>query len=62
MLVYDAKKLGIRFCIDTDAHAVEHMDLMRYGVSVARRGWAEKHDIVNTLGYNNFKTWLMKGA
>jgi DNA polymerase (family 10) len=59
-LVYDARKLGLKFCIDTDAHAEEHMDLMKYGISVARRGWAEKHDIVNTLGYNEFNKWLAK--
>lgn len=59
-LVYDARKLGLKFCIDTDAHAEEHMDLMKYGISVARRGWAEKHDIVNTLGYNDFNKWLAK--
>ena len=59
-LVFDAGKAGLTFCINTDAHAVEHMDLMRYGVSVARRGWAKKRDIVNALSYNNFKKWLMK--
>ncbi len=59
-LVFDAIKRGIRCTIDTDAHAVEHMDLMRYGVSVARRGWATKRDIANTLSYNEFKTWLVK--
>ncbi len=57
-LVYDARNMGIRFCIDTDAHAAEHMTLMRYGVSVARRGWSTKHDIVNTLEYNKFNGWL----
>lgn len=57
-LVYDAIKLGIKFTIDTDAHAVEHMGLMRYGVSVARRGWAEKRDVLNTLAYNDFTNWL----
>ncbi len=59
-LVYDAVKMGIRLCIDTDAHAVEHMDLMRYGISVARRGWASAHDIVNTLEYNEFYKWLAR--
>ncbi len=61
-LVYDARKAGVRFTIDTDSHAVEHMDLMRYGVSVARRGWAQKRDILNSLDYNGFKKWLLKGA
>lgn len=59
-LVYEAIRHGVKLVIDTDAHFVEHMDLMRYGVSVARRGWATKRDIVNTLGYNNFKKWLVK--
>jgi DNA polymerase (family X) len=61
-VVYDAKKEGIRFCIDTDAHASQNMTAMKYGVSVARRGWATKHDIVNCMEYNKFKKWLMKGA
>lgn len=59
-LVCDALKNGNRFVIDTDAHAAEHMSLMRYGVSVARRGWCEKRDIVNTMGYTEFKTWFIK--
>ncbi len=61
-LVYEARKEGVKFCIDTDSHEVDQMDMMRYGVSVARRGWATKHDIVNTLGYNEFKSWLQKGV
>jgi DNA polymerase (family 10) len=59
-LVYDAVRMGVKFSIDTDAHAAEHMHLMPYGVSVARRGWVTKRDIVNCLDYNNFKAWLMK--
>lgn len=61
-LVFDAVKKGLKFVINTDAHEVDHMDLMRYGVSVARRGWATKHDILNSLGYNEFRKWLLKGA
>ena len=60
ILVYDAVQSGLRLIIDTDAHASEHMDLMRYGVSVARRGWATKRDIVNALGYTDFKSWLIR--
>ena len=59
-LVYDAVQKGLRLIIDTDAHASEHMDLMRYGVSVARRGWATKRDIANALGYNDFTQWLIR--
>ena len=59
-LVYDAVKEKIRLCIDTDSHDVDGLSSMKYGVSVARRGWATKHDIINTLGYNDFIKWLGK--
>ncbi len=59
-IVYDARKSGMRFCINTDSHAVNQMDMMRYGVSVARRGWSEKRDVVNAMEYNHFKSWLLK--
>ena len=61
-VVYDARKKGLTFCIDTDAHAAEHMKLSPYGVSVARRGWLTKYDIVDALEYNAFRKWLLKGA
>lgn len=59
-IVFDARKAGVALCITTDSHAVSQMDMMRYGVSVARRGWCEKRDIVNTMEYNEFRNWLVK--
>ncbi len=44
--------------IDTDSHALEQMDLMEYGVSVARRGWATKLNILNTKTYNEIVEWM----
>ncbi len=61
-IVYEARQKGIRFCIDTDAHAIDQLLLMPYGVDVARRGWATKHDIVNALGYTQFTQWLTKNS
>lgn len=58
-LIREAVKHGVKMVIDTDSHAVSHMDLMRFGVAQARRGWATSHDILNTLGYNEFKKWLL---
>jgi DNA polymerase (family X) len=40
---------GMQIVISTDAHAPEHLTLMRYGVITARRGWMEKKDVINTL-------------
>lgn len=49
-----AKNEGVKMIINTDAHRKEQMDLMEYGVFNARRGWAEKSDIVNTLPIEKF--------
>ena len=57
-LVKDAMKKGVRFVIDTDSHALPHMDNMFYGVAVARRGWLEKEDVINTFSFESFWEWL----
>ena len=43
-----AKGQKVKFTVGTDAHSLNHMDFMRYGVATARRGWLEKKDILNT--------------
>jgi len=57
-LVHEAIKKGVKFVIGTDSHKAQQMDLMKYGISVARRGWAQSSDILTTLPYNKIKTWL----
>jgi len=54
VLVREAVKKGVKMIIDTDSHQKEHLSLIEYGVSVARRGWAEKKDIINTLPLPQF--------
>lgn len=48
-----AKNEGVKMIINTDAHQKEQLKFMEYGVSQARRGWAEKKDIINTLTSDN---------
>ncbi len=43
-----AKKYGLKFCIDTDAHMADQMYLLRFGLGTARRGWLTKDDVINT--------------
>ena len=57
-LVREAKRFGLKFTVDTDSHQTAHLKLMEYGVSVARRGWLEKGDIINTLPYSKLKDIL----
>jgi len=44
-----AKELGVKLAVDTDAHATEQLDNMELGLSVARRGWLTREDVLNTL-------------
>ncbi len=44
-----AKEMGVKLSIGTDAHAIEQLKAMRLGVAVARRGWLECKDVINTL-------------
>src|SRR5258708_10773733 len=48
-LVREAVKQDVKLVINTDSHAATQMDMMEYGVSVARRGWATHRDILNTI-------------
>lgn len=43
-----AKEYGIPLAINTDAHDAGRLDDMWYGITVARRGWLEPEDVVNT--------------
>lgn len=44
-----AKARGVMIAINPDAHAVEGLDDIRYGVMVARRAWLERADVLNAL-------------
>jgi DNA polymerase (family 10) len=43
-----AKERGVRIAINTDSHAIGHLGNMKLGLSVARRGWLEPQDVLNT--------------
>ena len=45
-----AKAMGIPIVINPDAHSPGELDLFRFGVQVARRGWLTKDDVFNTRG------------
>ena len=53
-----ARAAGCLLTIDTDAHAIDNLDLMIYGVQTARRGWAEAADVLNTRPLDALLAWL----
>ena len=55
-----AKDAGVRVAIGTDSHSVEHLGYMELGVRVARRGWLEKDNVINTLSYEKLQKYLGK--
>jgi len=57
-LVKEGIKSGVKFSLGTDAHHRDGMNNMIFGVSVARRGWATKRDIVNCLNLKEFSKML----
>lgn len=57
-LVREAIRHGVKLIINTDAHQKGDMGLMRYGVAVAKRGWAEKEDIINTFSLSKICRFL----
>jgi len=57
---YRARELGVRLVISTDAHSTGHLGFMRFGVGVARRGWAQAPDILNTRPLEEVVAYLKR--
>ena len=57
-----ARKLGVRFAIDTDAHATGSLAAMRFGVATAGRGWLGKEHVINAWPLEELRRFLRKGA
>jgi DNA polymerase (family 10) len=47
-------KAGVKLVVDSDAHSVNHIRFLEFGVAQARRGWAEKKDVINTRPLKEF--------
>ena len=53
-----AVEAGVKIMVSTDAHRIEHLERMIFGVGTARRGWVRKTDVVNTYGLSELLKWL----
>ena len=54
-LAHEAVKSGVKLTLGTDSHHVDGLNNMIYGLSVARRGWCKKNDIINTRSLVEFE-------
>ncbi len=53
-----AVELGIPLSINSDAHKIDQMDLLPFGVLTARRGWATADCVINTWSLARFTEWI----
>ncbi|WP_418128488.1 DNA polymerase/3'-5' exonuclease PolX [Staphylococcus sp. HKU1] len=52
------KHPNIRLTINTDAHHVDHLEFMEYGVATAQKGFVHKERVINTLSREDFKDFI----
>jgi DNA polymerase (family 10) len=55
-----AKEMGIKLAIGTDAHHLDQLWMISLGVGVARRGWLETPDLLNTLPFKGISKWCRR--
>jgi len=55
-----AQAAGVKLVINSDAHRPGHLDLLRYGIATARRGWIEPASVLNTKGTAMMEKFLLK--
>ncbi|MFD7256410.1 DNA polymerase/3'-5' exonuclease PolX [Streptomyces sp. NPDC059874] len=53
-----AKRLGVRFAVDSDAHSPTHLPYVRYGVGTAQRGWLTKDEVINAWPLTRLRRFL----
>jgi DNA polymerase (family 10) len=53
-----AKEMGLKLAINTDAHSIAELDVMRFGLGQARRGWLEAGDVLNTRPWADLRKLL----
>ena len=58
--IYRARELGVKLIMGTDAHSTAHLGFMRFGIGIARRGWCQSKDILNTKPTKEMLAFLRK--
>ncbi len=56
-----ARDAGVKFAIDSDAHATAELDNIQYGVATAQRGWLTADDVITTWPLDRLSEFLRKG-
>lgn len=52
-----AQEMGVMLCICPDAHSIEGIDDVAYGLGIARKGWLESRGLLNCMTYKELIAW-----
>ncbi len=58
--IYRAVRQGAKLAIATDAHSIEELNHIPWGITAAQRGWAQPEDVVNTWPLERLLSWLRR--
>lgn len=58
--IKQAQKQGVNLAVNTDAHSIEMLDHMTYGVRVAKKGWLTKDSVINTWSFEKLQQYLRR--
>ncbi len=61
IIIQKAVRSGVKLVISTDSHHKDQLKFLKFGIAQARRGWAEKKDIINALSLEKFEKLVNKG-
>jgi histidinol phosphatase-like PHP family hydrolase len=57
-LARQAAEAGVMIAIDSDAHDLSGLDVMEYGIGIARRAWVPADSVINTWDLDRLLEWL----
>jgi DNA polymerase (family 10) len=57
-LILRARRHGVKFAVNTDAHSVVHLDYLRFGVATAQRGWLTAADVINAWPLRKLRAYI----
>jgi DNA polymerase (family 10) len=53
-----AREKGVKISINPDAHSIEGLQVVPFGVGIARKGWLTREDVLNALSLSQITAWL----
>ncbi len=56
--MYYAREKGVKFCINPDAHSIGEIEMIKYGIKVAKKAGISKNEVINCLSIDEFIKYI----